>query len=96
MYVCMFVCMYVCTYVCVCMYVCCCCTKKGLINAHDLCSLRVDRAGVEVVHGDVGLRADGVRHRSSVLRELPTAQRPHVLDALDSMTGEVRGEPLQR
>lgn len=41
--------------------------------------LDVDRSGVEVVHGDVRLRPNGVRKRPSVLWELSRPKRPHVL-----------------
>mmetsp|Transcript_53267 Transcript_53267/g.126780 ORF Transcript_53267/g.126780 Transcript_53267/m.126780 type:complete len:536 (-) Transcript_53267:1329-2936(-) len=59
--------------------------EQGLVHADHLSALVVHRRRVEVVHGDVRLRADRVRHRAVVLGELGGAEDAHVVDALHGL-----------
>mmetsp|Transcript_9555 Transcript_9555/g.31582 ORF Transcript_9555/g.31582 Transcript_9555/m.31582 type:complete len:469 (-) Transcript_9555:2-1408(-) len=56
--------------------------EERAVHADDLCALVVDGDGVEVVHCDVRLWPDGVRHRARVLRKLRRPHDAHVVDAL--------------
>mmetsp|Transcript_18280 Transcript_18280/g.41777 ORF Transcript_18280/g.41777 Transcript_18280/m.41777 type:complete len:463 (-) Transcript_18280:280-1668(-) len=68
--------------------------QERLVHADHLGALGVHGRGVEVVHGDVGLGADWVRHRPAVLGELPRPQPAHVADALHRGGAHVGAELL--
>mmetsp|Transcript_26474 Transcript_26474/g.45311 ORF Transcript_26474/g.45311 Transcript_26474/m.45311 type:complete len:932 (-) Transcript_26474:74-2869(-) len=68
--------------------------EQRAVHPDHLGALVVHRHGVEVVHRDVRLRPDGVRHRPGVLHELGGAHDAHVLDPLDGLGGHVGGEVL--
>mmetsp|Transcript_64635 Transcript_64635/g.200416 ORF Transcript_64635/g.200416 Transcript_64635/m.200416 type:complete len:587 (-) Transcript_64635:3-1763(-) len=68
--------------------------QQGLVHADHLGPLAVDRGGVEIVHGDVTLGADRVRHGPPVLRELPRSEEPHLLDPLHCRAAHVSRELL--
>mmetsp|Transcript_33161 Transcript_33161/g.104861 ORF Transcript_33161/g.104861 Transcript_33161/m.104861 type:complete len:320 (+) Transcript_33161:1449-2408(+) len=68
--------------------------QERLVHADHLRSLVVDGGRVEVVHSDVALRADGMRHGAVVLRELRSAEDANVLDPLDGLGGHVSTELL--
>mmetsp|Transcript_20702 Transcript_20702/g.57473 ORF Transcript_20702/g.57473 Transcript_20702/m.57473 type:complete len:207 (-) Transcript_20702:1008-1628(-) len=68
--------------------------QHGGVQTDDLRTLLIHSHGVEVFHLDVALRADGVGHGASVLRELPGAQHDHIFDALHRAGVHVRGELL--
>lgn len=50
--------------------------------------------GVEIVHTNVALRSNGVRHGALVLGKLPPPQPAHILHPLDRVARQVRAEPL--
>mmetsp|Transcript_106233 Transcript_106233/g.327931 ORF Transcript_106233/g.327931 Transcript_106233/m.327931 type:complete len:574 (+) Transcript_106233:348-2069(+) len=68
--------------------------KERLVHADDLRALAVDGGRVEVVHGNVALRSDGVGHGAAILGELPRPQEPDLLDALHCRAAHVAGELL--
>mmetsp|Transcript_54578 Transcript_54578/g.111376 ORF Transcript_54578/g.111376 Transcript_54578/m.111376 type:complete len:406 (-) Transcript_54578:763-1980(-) len=68
--------------------------EEGLVHANHLGSLVVHRGSIEVVHGNIALRANRVCHRARVLGELGGAQHAHVLDTLDGLRRHVHRELL--
>ncbi|GIX66006.1 uncharacterized protein BcabD6B2_54420 [Babesia caballi] len=66
--------------------------KQRLVHANDLGALVVDGGGVEVVHRNVALGANGVRHGPGVLGELVGDEVAHVSDAAEQVGGHVAGE----
>ena len=56
---------------------------QGLHHAHDFGAFFVNRDRVEIVDFQVTLRADRVRHRAGVFRELRGAQHPYIFNALN-------------
>ncbi|MND93514.1 hypothetical protein D3C80_857020 [compost metagenome] len=58
-------------------------TQQGVQHADHFRALLVDGQGVEVVHLDHHIRADGVGHGAGIFGKLRTAHCAHVVDAVD-------------
>ncbi|MNC47864.1 hypothetical protein D3C75_969490 [compost metagenome] len=59
-------------------------TQQGVQHADHFRALLVDGQGVEVVHLDHHIRANGVSHGAGIFGELRTAHGSHVIDAVDA------------
>ena len=59
-------------------------TQQGVHHADHFRPLLVDGQGVEVVHLDHHIRANGVSHGAGIFGELRPAHGTHVVDAVDA------------
>ncbi|MNB96576.1 hypothetical protein D3C75_437780 [compost metagenome] len=69
-------------------------TQQGVQHADHFRPLLVDGQGVEVVHLDHHIWADGVGHGAGIFGKLRTAHCAHVVDAVDPARAQIRGELL--
>ena len=67
--------------------------ENRLQHADDFGALLVNRRGVEIVDGDVGLRLHRMGERPRILLELAQAQILHVGDPAHRVAAHVAGEP---
>lgn len=58
-------------------------TQQGVQHADHFRALLVNGQGVEVVHLDHHIRADGVGHGAGIFGKLRAAHGAHVVDAID-------------
>ena len=68
--------------------------QQGVHHADHFRALLVDGQGVEVVHLDHHIRADGVGHGAGIFGKLRTAHGAHVVDAVDAARPQIGGELL--
>ena len=67
---------------------------QRLQHTDNLGAFFVDGCGVEIIDLDIALRLHRMGEGPGIFLELPSAQRPHILDALHAMAAHVAGKTL--
>ncbi len=63
-------------------------------HAYHFGTLFVDGRGIEVVHGDIGIGTNGMRHGARILRKLGHTQSLYIVDSLDRLRSHISAEEL--
>ena len=69
-------------------------SEQGVIHAHYFRTFFIDGHGVEVVHLFIAGRADRMRSRACIFRELEQAQHTDIVDTAHHAAGSVAGKLL--
>ncbi len=69
-------------------------SQQGMQHADHFRPFLVDGQGVEVVHLDHHIRADGVGHGAGIFGKLRTAHGTHIVDAVDTTGSQIGRELL--